>query len=208
MPFHQNFVLYGGTGLALQLGHRGSEDFDFFSSSNFDPDRLRSCLPFLRNLDPTDSDTWVQRKPDNLEAFANRGGLVKLAFFGGLDTLQRVEDPRRAIGSRVQVAALVDLAGMKMGVIQVRANWKDYVDIHALVSYGIDVPTGLAARAIDRSFDVAISIRTLQFYVDGTLDRVPVAIQLDLTRLAEKADLAKLPTLHPRRCLTPEGLER
>jgi hypothetical protein len=118
MPFHQNFVLYGGTGLALQLGHRGSEDFDFFSSSNFDPDRLRSCLPFLRNLDPTDSDTWVQRKPDNLEAFVNRGGLVKLAFFGGLDTLQRVEDPPGAIGSRVQVAALVDLAGMKMGVVQ------------------------------------------------------------------------------------------
>jgi hypothetical protein len=72
----------------------------------------------------------VQRKPDNLEAFVNRGGLVKPAFFGGLDTLQRVEDPRRAIGSRVQVASLVDLAGMKMRVIQVRANWKDYVDIH------------------------------------------------------------------------------
>ena len=204
-----DFVLYGGTGLALQLGHRVSEDFDFFSSSNFDPDRLRSRLPFFRNLDPTDSDTWVQRKPDNLEAFVNRGGLVKLAFFGGLDTLQRVEDPRRAIGSRVQVASLVDLAGMKMRVIQVRANWKDYVDIHALVSYGIDVPTGLAAaKAIDRSFDVAISIRALQFYGDGTLDRVPVAIQRDLTRLAQKVDLAKLPTLHPRRGLTPGGLER
>jgi len=66
-------------------------------------------------LDPTDSDTWVQRKPDNLEAFVNRGGLVKLAFFGGLDTLQRIEDPRRAIGSRVQVASLADLAGMKRG---------------------------------------------------------------------------------------------
>jgi hypothetical protein len=98
---------------------------------------------------------------------------------------------------------------MKMRVIQVRANWKDYVDIHALVSYGIDAPTGLAAaKAIDRSFDVAISIRALQFYGDGTLDRVPVAIQRDLTRLAQKVDLAKLPTLHPRRGLIPEGLER
>ena len=25
-----DFVLYGGTGLALQIGHRSSEDFDFF----------------------------------------------------------------------------------------------------------------------------------------------------------------------------------
>src|ERR1035441_3379370 len=104
-----DFVLYGGTGLALQLGHRASEDFDFFSSSGFDPDRLRLRLPFFRELDPADPDAWVHRKPDNLEAFVDRGGIVKVAFFGGLDTLQRVEDPRRAAGSRVQVASLVDL---------------------------------------------------------------------------------------------------
>src|SRR5215831_4790130 len=48
-----DFVLYGGTALALQLGHRVSEDFDFFSSSGFDPDRLRSRLPFFRDLDPS-----------------------------------------------------------------------------------------------------------------------------------------------------------
>lgn len=120
-----DFVLYGGTGLALQLGHRVSEDFDFFSSSSFDPDRLQSRPPFFRDLDPRDADTWVHRKRDSLEAFVNRGDAVKIAFFGGLDTLQRVEDPRRAIGSRVLVASLVDLAGMKMRVIQVRASWKD-----------------------------------------------------------------------------------
>jgi hypothetical protein len=40
-----DFVLYGRTGLALQLGHRALEDFDFFSSSGFDPDRLRSSCP-------------------------------------------------------------------------------------------------------------------------------------------------------------------
>jgi hypothetical protein len=111
-------VLYGGTGLALQLGHRISEDFDFFSSGGFDPDRLRSRLPFLKELDVGDPEVCVHRKRDNLEAFVNSGGgMVKVAFFGGLDTLQRVEDPRRAEGSKVQVASLVDLAGMKMRVI-------------------------------------------------------------------------------------------
>lgn len=84
----------------------------------------------------------------------DRGGVVKVAFFGGLDTLQRVEDPLLAPGSRVQVASLVDLAGMKMRVIQVRGSWKDYVDIHTLVSHGIDVPVALAAaKAIDRTFN-------------------------------------------------------
>jgi hypothetical protein len=46
--------------------------------------------------------------------------MVKVAFFGGLDTLQRVEDPGRAEGSGVQVASLLDLAGMKMRMIQAR----------------------------------------------------------------------------------------
>ena len=106
----------------------------------------------------------MQRKRDTLEAFVDRGGPVKLAFFGGLNTLGRIEDPRRAAGSQVQVASLVDLAGMKMRVIQVRGSWKDYVDLYTLASNGIDVATGLAAaKAIDRNFDPGISIRALQF---------------------------------------------
>ena len=206
VPSH--FVLYGDTGLALQLGHRVSEDFDFFSSSGFDPEQLKSALPFFRDLDPANLDIWVKRKRDNLEAYVNRGRVVKVAFFGGLDTLQRVEDPRRAVGSLVQVASLVDLAGMKMRVIQVRGSWKDYVDIHTLVSHGIDVPTGLAAaKAIDRKFDAATSIRALQFYGDGTLNRVPAAMQRDLTRWARVVNLAKLPIFQPRKGLSPGGLE-
>jgi hypothetical protein len=187
-----DFVLYGGTGLALQLGHRVSEDFDFFSSSGFDPDQLKSALPFFRELDPGSPDIWVQRKRDNLEAYVNRGGLVRVAFFGGLNTLQRIEDPRRAAGSKVQVASLLDLAGMKMRVIQVRGSWKDGM---------------AAAKAIDRKFDPATSIRALQFYGDGTLNRVPAAMQRDLARWAQMVNLAKLPVLQPRHGLSPGGLE-
>ncbi len=97
---------------------------------------------------------------------------------------------------------------MKMRVIQVRASWKDYVDIHALVSYGIDLPTGLAAaKAIDEGFDPATSIRALQFYGDGTLRRVPETMQRDLTRWAQQVDLANLPAMSGRRGLSPGGME-
>src|SRR5260370_18779592 len=41
------FTLYGGTALAIQLGHRESVDFDFFSSQAFDPNQLYSALAFL-----------------------------------------------------------------------------------------------------------------------------------------------------------------
>jgi hypothetical protein len=165
------------------------------------------AFPLTSTADP---DAWVHYKNDNLEAFVNRGGVVKISSFGGLDTLQRIEDPRRAAGSRVRVASLVDLAGMKMRVIQVRGSWKDYVDIHTLVSRGgIDVPTGLAAaKAINPSFDPITSIRALQYCGDGTLSRVPAAMQRDLTRWAQAVDLDKLPALHPLRGLSPGGLER
>jgi len=205
-----DFVLYGGTALALRLGHRVSEDFDFFSSEVFDPDRLQSLLPFLRDLDKNDPDVWVHRKRDNLEAYVERRGEpVKVAFFGGLDTLRRIQDPERAPGSRVQVASLIDLAGMKMRVIQVRGSWKDYVDIHALISHGIGIPTALAAaRAIDARFQPETSIRALQFYGDGSLGRVPLAIQQDLTQWARAVDPAELPLLSSRHSLAPEGPSR
>jgi hypothetical protein len=121
--------------LSWPLKATNREDFDFFSSTGFDPSRLQARLPFFRDLDAAETGVWVHRKRDNLEAFLDRRGPVKVAFFGGLDTLQRVEDPRLAAGSRVRVASLLDLAGMNMRVIQMRGSWKDYVDIHALACH-------------------------------------------------------------------------
>jgi hypothetical protein len=204
------FVLYGGTALALQLGHRTSDDFDFFSSDGFDAGRLQSRLPFFRGVDVDDPSAWVHRKRDNLEGYVERcGGTVKIAFFGGLSNLRRIEEPRHLIGSLVRVASLVDLAGMKMRVIQMRGSWKDYIDIHALVANGVDIATGLAAASvIDGKFEPATSIRALQFYGDGNLDRVPAAMQQDLTRWARQVDLGKLPKLPSRRGLAPAGRSR
>ena len=47
------FVLYGGTALALRLGHRQSIDFDFFSSRPFTPSELaaRICEQAFDDLD-------------------------------------------------------------------------------------------------------------------------------------------------------------
>jgi hypothetical protein len=88
-----------------------------FSTSGFDPSRLQSRLPFFRDLDRDDPDAWVHFKTDSLEALIDRDGPVKVSFLGGLNELQRVQNPLRAAGSRVLVASLVDLAGMKMRVI-------------------------------------------------------------------------------------------
>ena len=67
--FRATFVLYSDTGLALQLGHRNSEDFDFFSTVGFDPDRLKAQLPFFNSLGFADPGLWIHRERDNLEPF-------------------------------------------------------------------------------------------------------------------------------------------
>lgn len=40
-------VLYGGTAVALRLGHRFSVDFDFFTDKPLDKQPLRSSFPFM-----------------------------------------------------------------------------------------------------------------------------------------------------------------
>jgi hypothetical protein len=41
------FVLYGGTALALRLGHRQSLDFDFLGRRKFEPRQLTDNLSLL-----------------------------------------------------------------------------------------------------------------------------------------------------------------
>ena len=43
-PHLESFYLAGGTGLALQLGHRKSDDLDFFSDKLFNIDALLSLI--------------------------------------------------------------------------------------------------------------------------------------------------------------------
>jgi hypothetical protein len=43
------FTLYGGTAIALRLGHRTSVDFDFFSERPLGRDAMHDALPFLAN---------------------------------------------------------------------------------------------------------------------------------------------------------------
>ncbi|HEY1260569.1 MAG TPA: nucleotidyl transferase AbiEii/AbiGii toxin family protein, partial [Stellaceae bacterium] len=47
-----HFTLYGGTALALRLGHRQSLDFDFFSRAPFDPVGLMQGVPYLTGSEP------------------------------------------------------------------------------------------------------------------------------------------------------------
>ena len=71
-----DFVLYGGTAPALRLGHRQSDDFDFFSTRAFEPRELLSIVPYLRGA------TVVREERNTLRCAADRGGEVRVSFRG------------------------------------------------------------------------------------------------------------------------------
>src|ERR1700732_1595895 len=64
----EEFTLYGGTAIALRLGHRASVDFDFFASRPFAPNDLMRRIPYLQGA------AVRQAAPDTLTVTVERDG--------------------------------------------------------------------------------------------------------------------------------------
>ncbi len=177
VPGH--FVLYGGTGLALRLGHRASGDFDFFSSEPVRPDQL------LRSLRILDRAKVLQNTSQTLTVAVDRNGPVKLSFFGGLD-LGRVGEPEKTVDEVANVASLLDLAGTKAAVVYQRAERKDYIDLLAIIKGGISLAQAMAAaRAIyGEQYNPALTLKSLTYFGDGDLPRLTTEQKRQLIEIA------------------------
>ena len=117
----QDFYLAGDTGLALQLGHRDSIDFDFFSDSNFDPQELfDTCQKTLSDY----TLRIIQQEPHTLSMLIN--DTIKLSFFTHtyplLSPLLQEE--------YFAIASIEDIASMKLLTIVNHSTTKDYVDLY------------------------------------------------------------------------------
>ena len=186
------FVLYGGTGLALRLGHRQSEDFDFFSNESVQPDELERRIPFLQNSQR------LQSSPNTLVSLVDRDGPVKVSFFGGL-SLRRVEDPEKIDRPGLWVASLLDLAATKVKVVQDRAEAKDYIDISYILTEGVDLARALgAARAVYGAvFNPLLSLKALSYFADGDLRSLPESVRSNLLSSVGGIDPNKIPDIQP-----------
>ena len=193
-----DFTLYGGTGLALRLRHRRSVDFGFFGSRRFDPDDLISELPFAADAEVVD------RRADTLTVRADRGGPVLASFFG-VPEFGRVRPPT-VLPCGVNVADPLDIAGMKVSVVQKRADVKDYRDVAALLRAGVTLPEALAAGRViygDR-FVPEISLRALSYFGDGDVAALSAEDRAALSDAVAATDPRSLPDLRPDR---PRGEE-
>ena len=180
-----SFVLYGGTALALRLGHRSSVDFDFFSSGAIDFDALFR-LPFVIRADV------LQREPDTLTLSTVHGGTtnsVKVSFFGGIDT-GRVGNPELTEDGVLRVASLLDLFGTKLKVLLQRVAARDYVDLAAILRSGVPLKDGLGAAGAlyGPPFPPTEAVKALSYFEEGDAKNVDTATQVFLSQQAAAWD--------------------
>jgi Nucleotidyl transferase AbiEii toxin, Type IV TA system len=192
-----NFVLYGGTAIALHLGHRESLDFDFFRSRPLDKDRLRVSFGFMKGA------TILQDAPETLVVMAKMpSGPVKVSFFGGIG-FGHINDPASTSDGNLLVASLDDLMATKLKATLDRAEAKDYRDIAAMIGAGVSLPTGLSAFRAMFDGEPAQVLRALGFFGDGDLHTLAKADQ-DVLRRARDG-VQRLPDVAVRPGLLTGG---
>lgn len=160
----RSFVLYGGTGLALRLGHRVSVDFDFFLATQLDAEQLRRAVPFVASAEV------LNESPDGLTISVDRSGPVKVSFFGPVG-IGRVGEPELTADGVLRVASLLDLAGTKVKALLQRVEAKDYRDIAALLSAGVPMESilGAAVSLFGGAFNPLVARKTLAYFEGGDL---------------------------------------
>jgi Nucleotidyl transferase AbiEii toxin, Type IV TA system len=182
------FTLYGGTAIALHLGHRQSVDFDFFARTAINPANLYAEIPFLKDA------KVIQQEKNTLTCRVDRGEPVLVSFFG-LPNIGSVQSPEVCDENQLHVASLTDLAGMKAAVVQQRAEAKEYIDLDAIIAAGISLPTALSAAGTiyGAGFNPQITLKALSYFGDGDLVQLPNEIKQRLINAITGTDLSKLP---------------
>jgi hypothetical protein len=168
------FTLYGGTAIALRLGHRDSVDFDFFSEKPLDRMAIKAAFPFMDHsttLQDQDN-TWVVLVP----CANSKKEYVKVSFFGTI-ACGRVGEPDFTDDGILQVASFDDLMATKVKVVLQRAEAKDYRDVAAMVNAGVSLSLGLASARLlfGPNFQPSESLKALVYFNDGDLKTLTAA---------------------------------
>jgi len=129
----RDFYLAGGTGLALQLGHRMSLDLDLFSER---PWSAASLPAALRALGPT----VIDLEGEGTLVGAVGGVRASLFYYP-----YPLVEPLLQTPAGVPLAGLLDIACMKLIAVSQRGSRKDFVDLYFLSLAGVDMRHTLAA---------------------------------------------------------------
>ncbi len=168
LPFTKDFVLGGGTALALQLSHRESYDFDFFSLQPI-PRNLLERLSQIISIDHIAVDS-----PDELTFFTKEN--IKVTFlcypFKDVYPYEELEDGLRLFSVK-------DIAIKKAYTIGRRGEYRDYFDLYTIFKKNYMTLKDLirdAKRIYGSIFEEKIFLEQLVYFNDLlNFDIIPVS---------------------------------
>jgi hypothetical protein len=149
-------------------------------------------LPYLKGAEVR------QSAANTLTVTVDRGGAVQLSFFEGLG-LGQIGPVEQAEGPGFKVAALMDLAGLKAAVVTQRAEPRDYLDIHVLMTEAnIPLAQMLAAGSAiyGAQFSPLLSLKAIAYHNDPSLAGLPRQVRHDLIEAVKATDPQRLPALN------------
>ncbi|MEK7172554.1 MAG: nucleotidyl transferase AbiEii/AbiGii toxin family protein, partial [Patescibacteria group bacterium] len=114
----KDFYLVGGTGLALQIGHRVSIDFDLFTEKGL-PSNL---LSQVKKTFPKAKIAIVLKRPEQFSVTVDG---IKIDFVKEQPLLL---DP--IVFQNLKIANVAEIAAMKAHTLGFRGKLKDYVDLY------------------------------------------------------------------------------
>lgn len=168
LPFTVDFVLGGGTALALQLVHRQSFDFDFFSSSQI-PRKLLEKLSQVLTIENIVVDTL-----DELTFFT--ASEIKITFlhypFKPLFEHIKTEDGLRLFPVK-------EIAIQKAYTIGRRGEYRDYFDLYTILkgeTINLNEVIDGAKQVYNGAFDEKLFLEQLVYYGDiKSFEVIPVS---------------------------------
>jgi len=155
-----DFLLAGGTNLALRLGHRKSVDLDLFSYQHFDSISLAEYLTQNYNFEKTDV-----RDKDTVMGFINN---VKVDIIAHIYPL--IDEPF-IVENTIRLYSIRDIVAMKLVAISDSGKrLKDFVDI-AFLSTQMSLNQMLEAYALKYKRSSALhAVRGLSYFDDIDFD--------------------------------------
>ena len=160
------FVLAGGTGLALQLGHRVSIDFDFFTAPGKFPRLLKEELAGTAGVLEV-----IQERQDTLDVLLDG---IKCSFFSYPYPFSEFQERYHA----VPVACVLDIAAMKLIAIAQRGARKDFIDLYVVLrEHRFDSVFANALRRFGAQSMNPLQIgKSLVYFSDADPDPAPVFV--------------------------------
>lgn len=135
------YILCGGTALAMQIGHRKSEDLDFMMwriSKTEKPEVNWNAIERELKEKIGEIENFNMLGFDQVE-FVVKG--VKFSFFVS-DNLSPVTAPTDYLGN-IRLADIESIMAMKMEVMLRRMKFRDYYDIYCILQEGYSIHKGI-----------------------------------------------------------------